>query len=963
LNKEIESLKEELETLKSQMVLKSTLLSQKIADLEARLVPTLPEEPTVSEKIATRTPSTPQPPISKNTSSPKRPSLINQLVTQFLAMIFEWFTPVVNIYSSYKARGMLGIAILTIAGVGLVMFGFAYLLQLVIDELAAGAKSALLGSTALAVVAGGLYLKAKTKYSEYASAIVSLGLLLCFITIYFVGSVYSLLPALITLSLYAFIAFACHYLALYLETKVVAVMGIIGITLIPMIAGTSNIAPTFYLVAVWLVSLSSLIIAYRYLGYWLSNTTFVFSFITLGWVESNSNVEMAAWMINAFYLLFFGYLMFCLYREKTHNSRLLILLAANFGASLLLLLQSEQFGFEELASQFLINTAISLITSYVLYREGHRYTHLGIIISGAWLALAIVAVLTPTYWGVAWAIEGLLLIYMSLRYDVMKLIHHGQGLCTLALAYCIVAVFPYFPVPALLNLDGWLVVIVIGATISIWQRLISPFTSENQFNRYIEKHVYPVLIIFEAAWVSLIVLACAYIWLGFWAGLSAITVQTALMFRARQTKLAQLELLSVGLILFPLAYVLLGANQVDTYRFSQLPIFAQSSLVLAFTQLWLWSAFYRKFYPTSKFAKLSETARLAFYFLLPICWIGSAYRHLQDDILLVLWLSPLTSLVLANLIRSKLIALQSKVLSVALIIITTIKLVLANAYESSTSIWVSNFVALSGLVVIASTAFYLSKKHSSKQHSNHFVQSAIVNVAAILIGLFLVSMLSDVSLMQTALLQAHIIAMLIVTSYSLWVLFDADRFEVFARNGMFHLIVLGLISVVSWLLLSEGSRAHLHFALYPSMILGVAMYIAVKQGRLPSLNQLVSEQIEKHHKHADLIVHSYAVITYLLILNHLSYLSFDLAIAPVLAAHGAAVLFLKNRHIVTVRYGFALIAIGILKLAFIDTAQVILWQKVVLFIGIGVFILFASFWYQKIIAKDKKDESLSFSPD
>jgi uncharacterized membrane protein len=66
--------------------------------------------------------------------------------------------------------------------------------------------------------------------------------------------------------------------------------------------------------------------------------------------------------------------------------------------------------------------------------------------------------------------------------------------------------------------------------------------------------------------------------------------------------------------------------------------------------------------------------------------------------------------------------------------------------------------------------------------------------------------------------------------------------------------------------------------------------------------------------------------------------------------HGALILFLKDRRITTVKYSFGLILLGIIKLAIIDASNALLWQKVVLFMGIGVFILAASFWYQKLVS-------------
>jgi uncharacterized membrane protein len=100
----------------------------------------------------------------------------------------------------------------------------------------------------------------------------------------------------------------------------------------------------------------------------------------------------------------------------------------------------------------------------------------------------------------------------------------------------------------------------------------------------------------------------------------------------------------------------------------------------------------------------------------------------------------------------------------------------------------------------------------------------------------------------------------------------------------------------------------------------------------------------------ELGMHSYLAVTY--VLSCLDLGDMSLAIAPLLAVHGATILFLKTRTTTTVRYSFVLILLGITKLALIDTANVVLWQKVMLFIGIGVFILFASFWYQKLVSKD-----------
>ena len=972
MDKEIAALKEELEDLKNQMVLKSMLLSNKITALESRLSPDEPDEAKTditSHAKATVEPS-PAPELAypaddvdadfmpeekhdkEEKIEPVPPSFFSLAFQQFLSVIFDWFSPVTAIYKSYKQRGMLGIFLLTLAGVGLVLAGFAYLMQLVIDQLGAGSKSAMLGGSAVAVVIGGLFLKAKTKYAEYASAIVSLGLLLCFLTIYFTGSVYGLVPGLATLVMYALIALCCHYLALYLETKVVAVMGIIGITLLPMIAGASQVAPTLYLMSVWLVSVSSLYIAHKHLGQWLANLTFIFVFLTLGWIESHSTVAMAAWMINAFYLLFFAYLVLGLYCQK-QTAKNMMLVAANFGAALLLLLQSTQFGFSELALQFLLNAAVALGIAYYFFREKHVYTTLLFTLAAAWAALAVVALFSSAYWGIAWAIEGLLLIFMSTKYRLQTLLHHGQALTLVAIAYCAAAILPYFPSPALVSLDGWFIILVIGTTLSTWQRLLKPAVIDG----YTKTKIFPTLVFAETAWLGLIALTSAFVWLGPWAGLTAIAVQAGMLFRARQTKQSQLEWLAIMLITFPLAYVAMGAKEVGILRFSLLPLYAKASLILAFLQLWLWSAFYRKFYPQSSLASIAELARLAFYFLLPICWLGSAFRHFGDSTTAIVWLSPFISLVLAHMVGSKLLAAQSKVLSVLVIIATLLLLTLFKSYSNGLENVLLAGFALFGLALLYATAYYFEKRREPHDKIEvrlyHFIQSTVTNTTGVIMGVFVASILPTVISAYSGIFLTSILPIAFVTLYSMYALVNKPEYKVFSRNSYVHIVILIGITLYSWLMLVNGSASSAYFALYPLLVLAGVVAAA---GRLMSKSQAIpAEAVQKlisTLNNADLWAHGYIAITYVLTLAALGDLGLNLALAPALAAHGAGILFLKNRRIASVRFSFALILLGIAKLALIDAAQVVLWQKVILFIGVGVFILFASFWYQRLVNQD-----------
>jgi len=251
-----------------------------------------------------------------------------------MSSLFDWFEPVVNIYKSYQRRGMIGIFILTILGIGLTLAGFGYLMQLLIDQLGSGAKSLLMLGAALGVMALGIAIKKKSSFNEFATAIVALGILLLYSTVYFSGSVYSVIPYVMVVALYLFIALSAHAIALWLDTKVVAALGIIGISVMPMLSNVIVAQPSYYLFSLAFVTASSLVIAYRYVGLWLAHLSLAFVLMSLEWVIFLDGAKLSVVFIDLFYLLFFAYVYLTLaHRSAASHQRSLLFLAALVGGN------------------------------------------------------------------------------------------------------------------------------------------------------------------------------------------------------------------------------------------------------------------------------------------------------------------------------------------------------------------------------------------------------------------------------------------------------------------------------------------------------------------------------------------------------------------------------------------------------------------------------------------------------
>lgn len=916
MNQEIDTLRSELAQLKRQFNERADFIESRLitlTELEFQRSEEQKQIPTATEESAfVPIQITPQ----EQASTPSAPSFITIFLHTILSIIFDWFSPVAKIYQSYKARGLLGIFLLTIAGIALTLAGFGYLMQLLIDQLGVGSKSLLMCIAATLVMGVGVYLKIKTRYSEFATAIVTLGILLSYSTVYFSGSVYGILPSVVVLLLYLLIAMLSHVLALWLDTKIVAGLGIIGIAMMPILSDTVQIVPLYYLLSLAFVIVSSLVLAYRYIGQWLANLSLAFSLVALEWIIGIESLDVSIWLVDLFYILFFCYIALSLFKEAAPNNQTLAFLATLVGSTVLLFFQGSNLFSTLMNVSFIFNATISASVAVLFYKTRHQLTHFLILLAALWTVLAVVSAINNAYWGIAWAVEGILLLYIGRRFHIFSVINQGQVLTGIAVTYCWALLIVHFPLPALKSTDGWMLSIVIIVALGIWQRLLDNSVAKDKIA--LDK-VKPVLQFLEVVWLSILLIANSNIWLGNWTGSIVIFLQLGLLFRAKHCQQVSIEIFAAMLILVSFYYVYSGALLVDSYRFTILPVFAKLSFISAFIQLWLWSEFYRKYQPTSELMQIAESARILFYMLIPVCWISTVIRRLDENALMIIWLSPLLAFYLAQKIKHHLLVNETKLLTGlgSLVLIATVgQLQLLNSV-----------IALVGFTIFYAIAYYLDKQKSSQL--SQFICNCGVLSLGFAIPIFVGSQ-------TNSLLYGASVA------YFYWVIsFSMLNISVhLKRNELFITLVNSLLIVAAWLM----TPLNVGYICGPVIFLLATIYqknIKFKHTRLGLYLGL----------NRDLFLHTITAITYVTLFSSLTQYRLDLLIAPALAAHGALILFIKDRRLITVKYSFGLILLGIIKLQLVDVANALLWQKVILFIGIGGFILTASFWYQKLVSK------------
>jgi hypothetical protein len=417
-----------------------------------------------------------------------------------------------------------------------------------------------------------------------------------------------------------------------------------------------------------------------------------------------------------------------------------------------------------------------------------------------------------------------------------------------------------------------------------------------------------------------LLIASANIWLGNWTGAIVILLQLALLFRARACKQIAIEAFAAVLIVVPLFYVYQGAVLVDSYRFTTLPLFAKLSVISAFAQLWLWSAYYRKYYADSALRFVAEAARILFYMLIPICWVGSVVRRFDEVSIILLWLSPLLALFFARKIGHHLLIKETKILTG----LASIGFIAANVSDKLSSLNV--FAALVGFSAFYVISYLLNRKNEAP------IYQFICSWGVVSLG---IAVPAIVGFQTNSLLYGLVFA----SAYWSLAFSCIHTSSHLNRNEIFITASALILVLVSWVLIPSSFG----YALMPTIFLLSTMYQKEARFKRSKLNDLFKT-------HGDLFLHSVLAVTYVVLLYSLTEYRVELLIAPVLAIHGALILFLKDRRLTTVKYAFALMSLGIVKLAFIDAANALLWQKVILFMGIGVFILGASFWYQKLIS-------------
>jgi hypothetical protein len=859
-----------------------------------------------------------------------KPSFISVLVREgsihaisLLSPVTKFVSPLINLYQHYQAKDQGPIFVFMLIGIALLVGGFGYLAQLLVGELGAGSKSLLLFVVAIGITFGGAYLAKRGKYLEISSAIISLGLLLNFVTVYVAGSFYQLLPDWTVLLSYFAIASTGFILANQYNTKIVSALAVIGAGAIPLISQLDQFGTSYYLVGLGFVILTSLYQAMIKNWQWLGFLSIFVAYSCIEFLLLTTNTTLFLGLFSqGFYCLFLFYIWRLLNQKSEYNKDHILLMVITVFANIGVLYQSNfasAWIFPGLAT---INVVISCFLLFKARKQQFYTVSLYSMLASTWLLVAIVSSLAPDYWGFAIGLEGLFILYFALKENYFSVRIEAYGLLAFAIVHAVFAVFPYFPDPALLSSKGILVVASIGGLIFATRKLFNRMPSDVNWEIQLCSLLRPV----ESIWLSVFALSFLWVQLGVWSTVAILPLQVILLAKAYRGTCNTSEIMAYLAGLAILAICVMGINDVQSISFRDLPNYAKTALALVFAECWLFAEFYRRIGRTSALSKLAELLRVGFYLILPLVFLPSVIKHYVEFSGMAVWASACIAYVLGRLVKHRIIRSESLILfAVAALYNLGFYIDFYHSHFLLTC-----FSTLLGLGLLCYFIYDENRAHV-----------ALLNKKIASLGLYFLAGCIAIYMQQWsnfylagALTSASILTLILCSHYHPTLKRN--------RKTLGYLCYLSLLG--SWLGTFTGGNYTISVNVWVIVSLLISLTFLIRAKTLNNLNlKLLSD-----NKTGYTLQHILFAISGAFLLKECE---LTLLISPWLILQGSYLFFTHKHSKFVAKLALGFIFVGLLKLGFIDAENALLWQKVALMIGIGLFMLAAAFIYQKRLSQ------------
>lgn len=844
--------------------------------------------------------------------------------------LYDGLDLITKVYTKYKTEGKLPIFFMTIAGIVAILFGFGYLMQYSLS--AAGIYQGLIkvslgfGAAFTAIVIGLRLSKKESDLKEYASALISLGVILNYVMIYYLTELGDF-PAL-SESFLGFLLIVANtgiaiFFALKFEAKIIAVLFVVGGAFAPFYLN-ANEDGTLYYLYLWFLTVGACYVSIKI--EWKTLQYFAFSISALLLEITVFVHEPTSYLYVGYYHLF-GYLFF--YFTFFNNAKIkqeldkidLVVLASNLGLFSWNLFSALQSNLVVLGVVYLVN---ALVFIGVLIKYKQALDKIGrlvlLIIVGLFVGLAIPSFFNQSVIGLFWSIEAIMLVYLGFLYHNEFIRKEGYLLLGIAIAKLgwHSAEIVYFWNQTLWH-SGLMNFIVLGLVISLcWvfgQRYKASFNKFEEFLFVLFREIVPV-------WLAIIFFLLSYGSLGLWSfPLSVISVY-GLIYWGKLFNTHTSVWFGFSHLLFLLLGLLISMAEVGSFHFSDQLLYAQVSVVLLIASLWGLKSYFKIIDFQSDFSyEMSKGLRVVFFCLMPLLFVHFVRKIDVYYVGSAVWISVLITYFLYQKLRYL-------ALNIELIILTILSFLFVIGTLNQLGIVVGIFVMI--------TLVILEKAYSKEEYLSSDFKGLLVFVPYIVIALiwFIGFYLSD----ENGGMAFAFVSLLLIV-----LVLQKDRLALVNASYILatKLSVIFLFFSFTAYPFYENSFVPLFSIIY-LIILGVLLY-----------NKKGWYDIEKkiNRWNFTFVLHQLAVIiTIAILLGQLRIEFLGPLSSVLLVVHAIILVFiaLKQHRPFINKVSMVLFGIALLKVIVLDISEFSMVQKVVVFLILGLLLLAASYGYVKL---------------
>lgn len=579
-----------------------------------------------------------------------------KLATNDLGPLSPVISALGGAWTRYRNEGRLPVFLMTAAGVIALVFGFGYLLQYSFSQyLGDTAKAACGVLTGCAIIAGGGTLSVRREgMSEFGSALIGLGVIVNYLSIFFLTVRAELVGTEAGWALLGINTLAAFLLALRYTTRIVAVISFLGGAFTPFLLGTGTDSPVFYLAYLWVLILAATLLSRKIRWPRLTQlalaTGVVMAEVMLLAVKPQ-NTDAAIGVIHLYFYLFVHHSLFCLLRLKERFERQDLVILAGAIGFLLVNLHLLAPGRHLQGGLYLANAVPFL--ALIRPRATGAWERRAVLLmaAGSFAGFAVPALFGAMFMGLFWAQEALALLYVGFLFASPGVRKEGWLLLLVATVQVARSAWRLPLVwddalrsMAYLNLAAMGLILLPAKEMA--HRFAERLTLKEKTLRHLLENLYSL-------WIATGFMVTAYYLIPSYAFSLAVVPMFYLVHRGCRRNLPETEILGLLHYLLILVQIAVSALHAQSFHFTDQTLSGKVAVFEAFALLWLLQSFYDRRAPESRFANVGRHSRLLFYNLVPVAWLPSFRRHLPEFLPLALWGAAAIAFLLLERVRQR----------------------------------------------------------------------------------------------------------------------------------------------------------------------------------------------------------------------------------------------------------------------------------------------------------------------